>query len=97
MWTPRTRKRYDVTPVAIYPGSDGRGMGACPRCDPARPARRHKRTVEFREVINVVMYVLSHGGFNDGAPCPRTCAEALYMTFNNVEVATHSRSHPPCL
>ena len=80
MWTPQNRKRYDRSRLR-YPSdlTDEEWAHVAPVIPPAKPGG-NKRTVDVREVMNGVMYVLSTGV--SGAPCPRTLRRrARYMTI----------------
>src|SRR4051794_4220354 len=61
MWTPENRGRYDRS-VLRYPSdvTDDEWAWIAPLIPPAKPGG-NKRTVDVREVINGVMYVLSTG------------------------------------
>src|SRR5882757_1995803 len=61
MWTPQNRKRYDRSRLR-YPSdlTDEEWAHVAPVIPPAKPGG-NKRTVDVREVMNGVMYVLSTG------------------------------------
>jgi transposase len=61
MWTPQNRKSYDRSRLR-YPSdlTDEEWAHVGPLIPPARPGG-NKRTVDVREVMNGVMYVLSTG------------------------------------
>jgi transposase len=61
MWTPQNRKRYDRNQLR-YPSdlTDDEWALVAPQIPPAKPGG-NKRTVDLREVMNGVMYVLSTG------------------------------------
>jgi transposase len=61
MWTPQNRKRYDRSQLR-YPSdlTDDEWALVAPQIPPAKPGG-NKRTVDIREVMNGVMYVLSTG------------------------------------
>ena len=61
MWTPRNRKRYDRSQLR-YPSdvTDDEWSLIAPLIPPAKPGG-NKRTVNLREVMNGVMYVLGTG------------------------------------
>ena len=61
MWTPQNRKRYDRSQLR-YPSdlTDEEWTYVAPLIPPAKPGG-NKRTVDIREVMNGVMYVLSTG------------------------------------
>jgi transposase len=61
MWTPQNRKRYDRSQLR-YPSdlTDDEWALVAPQIPPAKPGG-NKRTVDLREVMNGVMYVLSTG------------------------------------
>ena len=61
MWTPQNRKRYDRSRLR-YPSdlTDEEWAHVVPVIPPAKPGG-NKRTVDVREVMNGVMYVLSTG------------------------------------
>jgi transposase len=61
MWTPQNRKRYDRSRLR-YPSDlmDEEWAHVAPLIPPAKPGG-NKRTVDVREVMNGVMYVLSTG------------------------------------
>ena len=61
MWTPQNRKRYDRSRLR-YPSdlTDEEWAHIAPLIPPAKPGG-NKRTVDVREVMNGVMYVLSTG------------------------------------
>ncbi len=61
MWTPQNRKRYDRSQLR-YPSdlTDEEWAHVAPLIPPAKPGG-NKRTVNLREVMNGVMYVLSTG------------------------------------
>src|SRR6266704_911280 len=61
MWTPQNRKRYDRSRLR-YPSdlTDEEWAHVAPAIPPAKPGG-NKRTVDVREVMNGVMYVLSTG------------------------------------
>jgi len=61
MWTPQNRKHYDRSQLR-YPSdlTDAEWAHIAPRIPPAKPGG-NKRTVDIREVVNGVMYVLSTG------------------------------------
>ena len=61
MWTPRNRKRYDRSQLR-YPSdlTDDEWAHVAPLIPPVKPGG-NKRTVDTREVMNGVMYVLSTG------------------------------------
>ena len=61
MWTPRNRKRYDRSQLR-YPTdvTDDEWALIAPLIPPAKPGG-NKRTVDLREVMNGVMYVLGTG------------------------------------
>ena len=61
MWTPQNRKRYDRSQLR-YPSdlTDDEWAHVAPLIPPAKPGG-NKRTVDIREVMNGVMYVLSTG------------------------------------
>jgi transposase len=61
MWTPQNRKRYDRSWLR-YPSdlTDEEWAHVAPLIPPAKPGG-NKRTVDVREVMNGVMYVLSTG------------------------------------
>ena len=58
MWTPQNRKRYDRSRLR-YPSdlTDEEWAHVAPVIPPAKPGG-NKRTVDVREVMNGVMYVL---------------------------------------
>ena len=57
MWTPQNRKRYDPSRLR-YPSEEWAHVARL--IPPAKPGG-NKRTVDVREVMNGVMYVLSTG------------------------------------
>jgi len=59
MWTTQNRKRYDRSQLR-YPSdlTDNEWAHVAPLIPPAKPGG-NKRTVDIREVMNGVMYVLS--------------------------------------
>ena len=61
MWTTQNRKRYDRSQLR-YPSdlTDDEWAHVAPLIPPAKPGG-NKRTVDIREVMNGVMYVLSTG------------------------------------
>jgi transposase len=61
MWTPQNRKRYDRSQLR-YPSdlTDAEWAHVGPLIPPAKSGG-NKRTVDIREVMNGVMYVLSTG------------------------------------
>jgi len=61
MWTPRNRKRYDRSQLR-YPTdvTDDEWALIAPLIPPAKPGG-NKRTVDLREVMNGVMYILGTG------------------------------------
>jgi transposase len=61
MWTTKNRKRYDRSRLR-YPSdlTDDEWALVAPLIPPAKPGG-NKRTVDLREVMNGVMYVLSTG------------------------------------
>ena len=61
MWTPQNRKRYDRSQLR-YPSdlTDAEWAHVAPLIPPAKRGG-NKRTVDVREVMNGVMYVLSTG------------------------------------
>ena len=61
MWTPQNRKRYDRSQLR-YPSdlTDEEWAHVAPLIPPAKSGG-NKRTVDIREVMNGVMYVLSTG------------------------------------
>jgi transposase len=61
MWTPENRKRYDRSQLR-YPSdlTDNEWALIAPLIPPAKPGG-NKRTVNLREVMNGVMYVLGTG------------------------------------
>lgn len=61
MWTTQNRKRYDRSRLR-YPSdlTDDEWALVAPQIPPAKPGG-NKRTVDLREVMNGVMYVLSTG------------------------------------
>ena len=61
MWTTQNRKRYDRSQLR-YPSdlTDDEWAYVAPLIPPAKPGG-NKRTVDIREVMNGVMYVLSTG------------------------------------
>jgi transposase len=61
MWTPENRKRYDRSQLR-YPSdlTDDEWALVAPQIPPAKPGG-NKRTVDLREIMNGVMYVLSTG------------------------------------
>ena len=61
MWTPQNRKRYDRSRLR-YPSdlTDEEWAHIAPLIPPAKPGG-NKRTIDVREVMNGVMYVLSTG------------------------------------
>src|SRR3974390_1188561 len=61
MWRPETRKRYDRSQLR-YPSdlADDEGALIAPLIPPGKPGG-NKRTVNLREVMNGVMYVLGTG------------------------------------
>jgi len=61
MWTPQNRKRYDRSRLR-YPSdlTDEEWAHVAPLIPPVKPGG-NKRTVDVREVMNGVMYVLSTG------------------------------------
>ena len=61
MWTPQNRKRYDRSQLR-YPSdlTDDEWALIVPLIPPAKPGG-NKRTVNLREVMNGVMYVLGTG------------------------------------
>jgi transposase len=61
MWTAQNRKRYDRSQLR-YPSdlTDDEWAHVAPLIPPAKPGG-NKRTVDIREVMNGVMYVLSTG------------------------------------
>jgi transposase len=61
MWTVKNRKRYERSHLR-YPSdlTDEEWQHVAPLVPPARHGGR-KRTVNIREVVNGVMYVLSTG------------------------------------
>ena len=61
MWTPRNRQRYDRSQLRYTSDlTDDEGAQVAPLIPPAKPGG-NKRTVDTREVMNGVMYVLSTG------------------------------------
>ena len=61
MWTPQNRKRYDRSRLR-YPSdlTDEEWAHIAPLIPPAKPGG-NKRTIDVREVMNGVMYILSTG------------------------------------
>ena len=61
MWTTKNRRRYDRSQLR-YPSdlTDDEWAHAAPLIPPAKPGG-NKRTVDVREVMNGIMYVLSTG------------------------------------
>src|SRR6267154_5163998 len=61
MWTPQNRKRYDRSRLR-YPSdlTDEEWAHVAPVIPPAKPGG-NKRSVDVREVMNGIMYVLSTG------------------------------------
>src|SRR4029077_6560922 len=87
MWTPQNRKRYDRSRLR-YPSdlTDEEWAHVAPVIPPAKPGG-NKRTVDVREVMNGVMYVLSTGC--QWRALPRTFRRgARYMTILYCGVAT---------
>jgi transposase len=61
MWTPQNRKRYDRSQLRNPSDlTDAEWAHVAPLIPPAK-AGGNKRTVDIREVMNGVMYVLSTG------------------------------------
>ena len=80
MKTPQNRKRFECSRLR-YPSdlTDEEWAHVAPVIPPAKPGG-NKRTVDVREVMNGVMYVLRARGIS-GAPCPRTFRRrAQYIT-----------------
>src|SRR5262249_41709785 len=89
MWTPQNRKRYDRSRLR-YPSDlrDEEWAHVAPLIPPAKPGG-NKRTVDVREVMNGVIYVLSTG-------CQWRALPKDLPPKSTVQLRRHSRSHPPC-
>src|SRR5258705_7588419 len=93
MWTPQNRKRYDRTQLR-YPSdlTDDEWAHVAPLIPPAK-AGGNKRSVDVREVMNGIMYVLSTG-CQWRAPERPTAAQHAIRLSRSVELRRHARLHP---
>ena len=91
----RTSPRREPKRPALSERSDRRRMGHCP---PMIPPARHggrKRSVNVREVLNGIFYVLWTGC--QWKALPKTChRRARCMTISNLELGRHAGAHPSC-
>src|SRR5262249_2875072 len=96
MWTPQNRKHYDRSQLR-YPSdlTDAEWAHIAPRIPPAKPGG-NKRTVDIREVVNGVMYVLSTGCQTAGVAQGLAAQEHGARLCDLVDLRRHSRPHSPC-
>ena len=94
MWTTENRRRYDRNRLR-YPSdlTDEEWKLVEPLIPPAKRGG-DKRTVDIREVVNALMYVLSTGC--QWRAIPKGLAAALdgAWLFRSLELGPHARSHP---
>jgi len=90
MWTPQNRKRYDRRQLR-YPSdlTDDEWWHVAPLIPPAKRGG-NKRSVDVREVMNGIMYILSTGC--QWRASPRTCLRGARCTTISTCGATTARS-----
>ena len=94
MWTIENRARYDRSRLR-YPSdlTDEEWALIEPHIPPAKPGG-DKRTVNLREVVNGLMYILSTGCQWRGDPERPAAALDPARLFRSVELGRHARPHP---
>src|SRR5262245_48815592 len=90
MWTTQNRKRYDRSQLR-YPSdlTDDEWGRVAPLIPPAKPGG-NKRSVDVREVMNGIMYILSTGCQWRALPKDLPPRSTVHD-----ELRRHARSHSP--
>ena len=94
MWTTQNRKRYDRSQLR-YPSdlTDDEWAHVAPLIPPAK-AGGNKRSIDVREVMNGIMYILSTGCQWRALPKDLPPRSTVHDYLRFVELRRHARSHP---